>query len=143
MLVAITHEEVLEVLLAVVEQQTLSFLLLNTNPSRLTMIVYVVIFLAILLGLFSAREKKYGTAKPIKTLIINSIISYITLLFFIEYSYQLKTADIKLIILGSFLIGLAADGVSNQILHIVESFGVRSVLNKLFVDTKDKNIDKK
>lgn len=143
MLVAITHEEVLEVLLAVVEQQTLSFLLLNTNPSRLTMIVYIVIFLAILLGLFSAREKKYGTAKPIKTLIINSIISYITLLFFIEYSYQLKTADIKLIILGSFLIGLAADGVSNQILHIVESFSVRSVLNKLFVDTKDKNIDKK
>ncbi len=133
----------MEVLLAVVEQQTLSFLLLNTNPSRLTMIVYIVIFLAILLGLFSAREKKYGTAKPIKTLIINSIISYITLLFFIEYSYQLKTADIKLIILGSFLIGLAADGVSNQILHIVESFSVRSVLNKLFVDTKDKNIDKK
>lgn len=125
------------------EQQTLSFLLINTNPSRLTMIVYIVIFLAILLGLFSAREKKYGTAKPIKTLIINSIISYITLLFFIEYSYQLKTADIKLIILGSFLIGLAADGVSNQILHIVESFSVRSVLNKLFVDTKDKNIDKK
>lgn len=125
------------------EQQTLSFLLLNTNPSSLTMIVYIVIFLAILLGLFSAREKKYGTAKPIKTLIINSIISYITLLFFIEYSYQLKTADIKLIILGSFLIGLAADGVSNQILHIVESFSVRSVLNKLFVDTKDKNIDKK
>lgn len=133
----------MEVLLAVVEQQTLSFLLLNTNPSRLTMIVYIVIFLAILLGLFSAREKKYGTAKPIKTLIINSIISYITLLFFIEYSYQLKTADIKLIILGSFLIGLASDGVSNQILHIVESFSVRSVLNKFFVDTKDKNIDKK
>lgn len=125
------------------EQQTLSFLLLNTNPSKLTMIVYVVIFLAILLGLFSAREKKYGTAKPIKTLIINSIISYITLLFFIEYSYQLKTADIKLIILGSFLIGLAADGVSNQVLHIVESFSVRSVLSKLFVDTKDKNVDKK
>lgn len=125
------------------EQQTLSFLLLNTNPSKLTMIVYVVIFLAILLGLFSAREKKYGTAKPIKTLIINSIISYITLLFFIEYSYQLKTADIKLIILGSFLIGLAADGVSNQVLHIVESFSVRSVLSKLFVDTKDKNVDNK
>ena len=125
------------------EQQTLSFLLLNTNPSKLTMIVYVVIFLAILLGLFSAREKKYGTAKPIKTLIINSIISYITLLFFIEYSYQLKTADIKLIILGSFLIGLAADGVSNQVLHIVESFSVRIVLSKLFVDTKDKNVDKK
>ncbi len=125
------------------EQQTLSFLLLNTNPSKLTMIVYVVIFLAILLGLFSAREKKYGTAKPIKTLIINSIISYITLLFFIEYSYQLKTADIKLIILGSFLIGLAADGVSNQVLHIVESFNVRSVLSKLFVDTKDKNVDNK
>lgn len=133
----------MEVNIVVVEQQTLSFLLLNTNPSRLTMIVYIVIFLAILLGLFSAREKKYGTAKPIKTLIINSIISYITLLFFIEYSYQLKTADIKLIILGSFLIGLAADGVSNQILHIVESFSVKSVLNKLFVDTKDKNIDKK
>lgn len=125
------------------EQQTLSFLLLNTNPSKLTMIVYVVIFLAILLGLFSAREKKYGTVKPIKTLIINSIISYITLLFFIEYSYQLKTTDIKLIILGSFLIGLAADGVSNQVLHIVESFSVRSVLSKLFIDTKDKNIDKK
>lgn len=125
------------------EQQTLSFLLLNTNLSKLTIIIYVIIFLSILLGLFSAREKKYGSAKPIKTLIINSIISYITLLFFIEYSYQLKTADIKLIILGSFLIGLAADGVSNQILHIVESFSVKSVLNKLFVDNtnKDKNID--
>ena len=126
------------------EQQTLSFLLLNNNLSRLTLIIYVVIFLSILLGLLSAREKKYGTAKPIKTLIINSIISYMTLLFFIEYSYQLKTADIKLIVLGSFLIGLAADGVSNQILHIVESFSVRSVLNKLFVDVnKEKNIDNK
>lgn len=125
------------------EQQSLTFLLLNSNPNKLTVVIYIIIFLVMLSGLFSAREKKYGTTRPIKTLIINSIISYVSLLFLIEYSYQLKTLDIKLIILGSFLVGLAADGISNQILHFVENFSIRDIINKLLVESKNKkNIDK-
>lgn len=110
---------------------TLTFLIVTSNYNKLTLMIYIVIFLAMILGLFSARQKKYGTAKPIKTLVVNSIISYMTILFFVEYSYVLKTTDIKIIVLGSFLVGLAADGVSNQILGIMESLNVKFLISKL------------
>lgn len=114
---------------------TLTFLIVTSNYNKLTLMIYIVIFLAMILGLFSARQKKYGTAKPIKTLIVNSIISYMTILFFVEYSYVLKTTDIKIIVLGSFLVGLAADGVSNQILSIMESLNVKFLISKLLKTT--------
>lgn len=114
---------------------TLTFLIVTSNYNKLTLMIYIVIFLAMILGLFSARQKKYGTAKPIKTLIVNSIISYMTILFFVEYSYVLKTTDIKIIVLGSFLVGLAADGVSNQILGIMESLNVKFLISKLLKTT--------
>lgn len=114
---------------------TLTFLIVTSNYNKLTLMIYIVIFLAMILGLFSARQKKYGTAKPIKTLVVNSIISYMTILFFVEYSYVLKTTDIKIIVLGSFLVGLAADGVSNQILSIMESLNVKFLISKLLKTT--------
>lgn len=122
--------------------ETLTFLVVTSGYDKLTLIVYGVIFLSVVLGLFSARQKKYGTAQPFKTLIVNSIISYVAILFLIEYSYSLKMMNIKLIILGSFLIGLAADGISTQVINIVDNLDIKDMFSKL-IKKENKNRDDK
>lgn len=115
---------------------TLTFLIVTSGYDKLTLIVYVVIFFAMVLGLFSARQKKKGTAQPIKTLIINSLICYMFILFLIEYSEMLKSLSIRLIILGSFLVGLSADNISNQVLHLSETLSIKFLFKKIFGDSK-------
>lgn len=126
---------------------TITFLIVTSKYDKLTLIVYTVIFFAMLLGLFSARQKKNGTAQPIKTLIVNSIISYMFILFLIEYSETLKNLSIKVIILGSFLVGLSADNISSQVVKLSEHLSIKFLLKKIFgdkfIDEQTKNDEDK
>lgn len=121
--------------------ETLTFLSITAEYNQLTILIYVIIMSVIVLGLFSARQKKFGTCKPIRTLFVNSLISYVALLILIEYSYLLKTTDIKLIILCSFMVGLAADGISTQVVKLMENISVKNVFSKLFDQSDTKYVD--